>query len=262
MSRLFIPIEHLDHIRRGHSRSVELLRRAGIPDRFIESVEVAIACENHRWAWRPPFIQTLLVAESHVFTLEDEVRWRILADHLPKEARHAPVEFVRLVYCLAYGESEILVERPTRRNTGTSQYWKLFGDLAGSPPYPRKPSPSNVRLAWKTTTLQRLKERGIWLLDGSFHAVYRPRGTRLRHDIAKALHRIWYEEYGSSIRKEASRAKVWCIGKAVLEAIGHEMQCGDWIYQPNARIGKEVRERRFMPLLQCVQHSATNEAAR
>jgi hypothetical protein len=52
--------------------------------------------------WRPPTPRLVLVAESHVFTtlLDLAVTYQN-----PSGAIHAPSNYVRLVYCLAYGES-------------------------------------------------------------------------------------------------------------------------------------------------------------
>jgi len=65
---------------------------------------------------------------------------------VPPEARFAPTDFVRLVYCLGYGENELLDGGLVPGNGGTWQYWDLFGRLTNRGKQPRKPSPLATRL--------------------------------------------------------------------------------------------------------------------
>src|SRR5437879_6369233 len=96
-----------------------ITREAGKP---TESFRVARAVEQVRQFWRPRRVRVLLLAESHVFTTEDELAVRVQADQLPPAC---PREFVRFVYCLGYGEQGIL-STPIPGNRGTWQFWKLF----------------------------------------------------------------------------------------------------------------------------------------
>ena len=77
-----------------------------------EHPAVALAVERHRWAWKPENVRILLVAESHVYTSEEELALRVQRELLPVEARHAPTEYVRLIYCLGYGETSLLTRAP------------------------------------------------------------------------------------------------------------------------------------------------------
>ncbi|MDQ6666242.1 MAG: hypothetical protein M3Z23_17830, partial [Acidobacteriota bacterium] len=45
---------------------------------------------------------------------------------LPYAPIDIPRGFVRLVYCLGYGESHLLDEPIEARNSGTPQFWKIF----------------------------------------------------------------------------------------------------------------------------------------
>src|SRR5258707_15349419 len=91
------------------------LATANLP---LEPEGVGFAVERHRWAWKPETVRVLLIAESHVFTSEEHFRLRIAPHRLPPEARHAPPEYVRLIYCLGYGESHLLSPVPSEGNSG------------------------------------------------------------------------------------------------------------------------------------------------
>ncbi len=124
------------NIRAAHQIGTRLLQNAGL---IAESIEVALAVEKHRWAWKPEKVRLVLIAESHVYTTPDDLRIKIIKSWLPALAQHTPSEFVRLVYCLGYGESEILSAYPNPKNDiGTWQYWDIFGRLCGRGKQPRK----------------------------------------------------------------------------------------------------------------------------
>ena len=113
-----------------------------------------------------------------MFTSADDSKLRVAQDRLPLAARHAPEQFVRLVYCLAYGENDLLNGPPPARNSGTLQFWDIFGRLAETGRQPRQAAFAE-RLGWKVATLLALQEKGVWLLDSSLHAFYVPGGTRV-----------------------------------------------------------------------------------
>src|SRR5205823_9640324 len=69
-----IPHDTLTHLRRTHAAGVTLLASHGFR---AEAVEVVIEVERHRWFWRPSKPRILLVAESHVFTSDEDRRIRI-----------------------------------------------------------------------------------------------------------------------------------------------------------------------------------------
>ena len=79
--------------------------------------------EAHRAFWRPRSVRVIVLAESHVYTTAEETT---LVVTVPWRARwNAPTGFVRLVYCVGYGEPE-LVDGPFFDPLGTPQYWKLL----------------------------------------------------------------------------------------------------------------------------------------
>jgi hypothetical protein len=178
----------------------------------------------------------LLIAESHVYTSADDLSIRIRTDLLPAEARHTPTEYVRLVYCLGYGETRLLNTKPGQSNAGTWQFWNIFGRVAGTGRHPTRNSTTEMnRLAWKLNTLRLLRERGVWLLDSSLHAVYAPGANRVPAALTLALHRIWWEQYGRWLFEHCEGAHRCIIGKgtaSLLQGIG--VPSDNWIYQPQA----------------------------
>ena len=109
----------MDTVLECHSRLAALLGAGA------ESVNVLRRAEEHRRYWRPARVKVVLLAESHVYTTSEELARTI---SLPASApADLPRGFVRLVYCLGYGENRLLsrsIESPA--NSGTPQFWKIF----------------------------------------------------------------------------------------------------------------------------------------
>jgi hypothetical protein len=208
----------------------------------VEPPEVGMAVERHRWAWRPAEPKVLMIAESHVYTSPNDVRLRIDSRLLPTAAQHAPAEYVRLIYCLGYGESRILNSVPEGRNSGTPQFWNIFGRVAGTGRQPTTLQASwQQRLDWKVRTLVAMRERGVWLLDASLHGIYAPGAERVGPAVSQELHRIWCRTYGGWLLEQWPKAYRCVIGRGVartLESLG--VRFNSWIYQPQARAGTGV----------------------
>jgi hypothetical protein len=222
---------------------------------IAENPDVAIAVEGHRWAWKPSNVRILLVAESHVYTSADDMRLRVQTGSLPLEARHAPAEFVRLVYCLGYGETWLLNAKPQLANSGTWQFWNLFGRIAGTGRQPTQTAGRSARLAWKLATLRRLQERGVWLLDSSLHGIYAPGAKRVPLALTVALHRLWWEHYGSWLFEQFPGTHRCIIGKTTADRLtGIGCPWDNWIYQPQAErnVSKEQFEHGWTELLKAV----------
>jgi hypothetical protein len=140
---------------------------------------------------------------------------------LPDAAASTPIEFVRLVYCLGYGEDWLLNRAPTRRNGGTPQYWNIFGRLAGTGRQPtRAASTDQGRLAWKVATLRELKSRGVWLLDASLHGIYAPGADRVPPGLTAELHALWWRHYGAWLIEQCAGAHTCVIGKGTATELG------------------------------------------
>jgi hypothetical protein len=232
--------EALEYLRRTHAAGCLTLEQGNFDP---ESIETAVEVERHRWYWKPKSPKLVLVAESHVLTTERDMRFKMdgtaIKPFLRPRASLPPDRFVRLVYCLAYGESQLLSpQSPQGRNPGTPTYWDIFGRVAFRCPQPRREDGAEFddRMRWKVDTLRELYRMGIWLLDASVHAVYQGNGNRLPSEIQNALHQQWWKGYGRHVVGFCDGAKIWVIGKTVFNCLSSlpGWRCRGWVYQPNA----------------------------
>lgn len=132
-------------------------------------------------------MRILLLAESHVFTHEHELVAQVRLE--PHGHSDAPSRFVRLVYCLGYGEPGI-AGTAVRPDVGTPQFWKLFAACVDDPPDGNILKGVERRLAQriknKISLLEDLQARGVWLLDASPAALYRPGGGKVHSTVRSA----------------------------------------------------------------------------
>jgi hypothetical protein len=180
-----------------------------------ESLEAAIAVEQHRWYWRPKEVKFVLLAESHVHTDADDLTCKINQSRLPEAVRDIPEQFVRLVYCLGYGQNGLLHKTPQQRNNGTAEYWEILGQCVDT----WQDSP--LTPDWQIRTLRKLQEAGIWLADASIHACMNPRRQEPYRNIAdrfkNTLYRDIINESWQYVRPTiAEAAEVWYIGKNLM----------------------------------------------
>jgi hypothetical protein len=244
-----LPAEALRCLTQTHAEGCRTLQQAGYTP---ESVEIAIEVERHRWFWRPKQPELILLAESHVLTTDRDTDFRTdettISSFRRRNAKLPPDCFVRLVYCLAYGESELLSQQPAHiSNPGTPSYWDIFGRVAFRCPQPRREDGAgfNDRMRWKVDTLRELYKMGIWLLDASVHAIYLRNQVRLPLAIQQRLHKQWWEGYGRFLMGNCEFPKVWVIGKTVHNCITTaqfaDWTCEGWVYQPNAPVNNPNR---------------------
>ncbi len=136
------------------------------------------AVDAWRTAWKPPDnrVRVVLLAESHVAEMDGDARVRVTVPNGIRPPVELPSRYVRLVYCLGYGENGVCSPPADRNDRGTIQYWDMFGALAyGYSLQARQPrkaeTPGEIglhtRIGWKLATLALLRERGHWLLDVS-----------------------------------------------------------------------------------------------
>jgi hypothetical protein len=208
----------------------------------LESASVLWAVAAHREYWRPEKVRVLLLAESHVMTRDAE-----LASGLSLAAfghPEAPPEFVRLVYCLGYGEPGLRSVK-VAHDSGTPQFWKLLAACLGDPRNARVLK--NVepdferRVRARLALLEALRLRGVWLLDASPIALYVKGGGKPKH-LPEVLRTAW-EEYACAAVREVAPDAVMVIGKMVHSALGERVQAAvgpdvpvDWLYQPQAHV--------------------------
>ena len=132
--------------------------------RNIQSYESVALVEEYRQYWKPNKTKVILLAESHVFT-RDEDRLITLPElpHLPGY----PTQYAKFVYCLAYGERQLTGNESHPQRDGTPQFWKIFyscnnriSDLSDFRPILSKTN-YKQRIKNKIELLLRLRQRGV-----------------------------------------------------------------------------------------------------
>lgn len=208
-----------------------------------ESAAVLAAVAAHRAYWRPPEVRLLVLSESHVMTRETELEAQVPLEVFGHP--RAPRAFVRMLYCLGYGERD-LVQGRAYPNWGSPQFWKLLAagvDPALAPQVVERTAPELLgRIAAKLKVLEGLKARGVWLLDAcpvALYAASQPKPPmRL---LAQSMDLAWGVYTREAIREAAPRA-VMIVGKMVHDGIGGRIRAMlgpsvpvEWMYQPQAR---------------------------
>jgi hypothetical protein len=210
-------------------------------------------------------VRVILLAESHVRTNELETKRRV--DLTSLGGPDVPKPFVRLVYCLGYGENGLL-DLPLDSNSGTPSYWRLLWSavhdpddpIAGNPPPLMKAHTElEERARNKIALLTELKSRGIWLLDASLVALYGHPAKPSPAVIRAAIEASWKLHVRRAVL-EAKPAAIVVIGKTVFEILREHlrrMQPDEltWIYQPGAYVShKKKLEDRISLHRICTRH--------
>jgi hypothetical protein len=207
----------------------------------LESVQLV---ETYRRYLKPEKIRVVLLAESHVFTTDEDRRIIIppLAD-LPGY----PTQYARFVYCLGYGEKNLTNSRLHPKRDGTPQFWKIFFSCNNpvSSLHDFSPilglTPPLQRLQNKIKLLKDLNARGIWLIDASIVALYKE-GKKIPYMFA-ALEESW-QSYTRELVTSANPEHVICVGKGVAIIVEKDLKRHfhnkyTVIDAPNARLSSE-----------------------
>jgi hypothetical protein len=197
--------------------------------------------------WKPESVKVVLLAESHVLTKAEELSCSV---DLSAFGVQAPTQYARFVYCLGYGENDI-VDGQVEHNPGTPQFWKLFSACLYGPDKARfgkvlKGGTRDVRtrVSNKLALLAEMKRRGIWLVDASVVGLYIPAGSKTGYkNIQGAIEESWMSFWHARLRAEQPRHAI-CIGvgvhKALKDWLGDVFPDGvTKIEQPNARLSAE-----------------------
>jgi len=192
----------------------------------IESFKVVKSVDEHRNFWKPNKIRILLLAESHVFTTDIEHDSAMRFDNFA-ELENYPTRYVKLVYCLGYGERES-VKIPVNR--GTPQFWKIFVscvnqnfDSESKKILISKTPNFRQRLRNKISILERLKEKGIWLMDASIVALYND-AKKPEPVIIEEIIKISWKHYVLKVIQESNPEKIIVIGKGIHKILEPELR--------------------------------------
>lgn len=186
----------------------------------LESVQLV---ETYRRYLKPEKVRVLLLAESHVFT-SDEDRQIIIPPHT--DLPYYPTQYARFVYCLGYGEQILTQNQLYPKNTGTPPFWKIFFSC-NNPISSLKDfstilgQTSQQKVSNKIKLLKDLKEKGIWLVDTSIVALYKE-GSK-DPNMSTALEISW-QSYTREVVLSAKPEHVICIGKGVAKIVENDLQ--------------------------------------
>jgi len=203
-------------------RTYRLIQQNLSSDTLIDSSKAVKQVEEYRQFWKPEKTDVILLAESHVYTDEKDYAIKMNRSILHRIVPNYPLHFVRFVYCLGYGENELLNRvRTDRRNVGTPQYWKIFSSCVAE-----NENNLGFRNILKTTTqsfsrrirnkvhvLKKMKTAGIWLLDASIVGLYGS-GTKDPDTMETIIELCWRNSIADMI-SEANPKHVIVIGKGV-----------------------------------------------
>jgi hypothetical protein len=202
-----------------------------IPNTLIDSLDVVKQVEEYRQFWKPKETNVVLLAESHVYT--DEKDFQIDLDRfiLDRIITNYPLRFVRFVYCLGYGENELLTRtRTDRRNSGTPQYWKIFSsciaeketELGFHKVLKTRTRSFTKRLHNKINVLQEMKKKRVWLLDASIVGLYG--SGRKDHRITERMLEICWKNHISDMIVKANPKHIIVIGKGVGDILHYRLE--------------------------------------
>lgn len=209
-----------------------------------EALESAQLVETYRRFWKPENVKVVLLAESHVYTSEDDRKITIppISD-LPGY----PTQYAKFVYCLGYGERTLTNNAAHPRRDGTPQFWKIFfscnNPISSGDDF--KPilgqTPTQQRLQNKIALLRDLREKGIWLVDASIVALYKD--GQKAPNMGAALQESW-RFYTRDVVTSSNPEHVICVGKGVASIVEDDLNkhfAGRYtvIAQPNAFLSSE-----------------------
>jgi hypothetical protein len=174
--------------------------------------------------WKPAQTNVLLLAESHVYTSEYDFEVPISKIKQDYFLPNYPTKFVRLVYCLGYGEKDLL-NQDVESNSGTFQFWQIFCSCIAKSESEydlgfnrvHKTTPYLGRLRNKVNILNELKRRGIWLIDASIVGIYK--GSITDDDVKERVFHTSWDKYVRDVVTEAHPKYVIVIGKYVHNAL-------------------------------------------
>ena len=193
----------------------------------LEVIEIIKSVDEHRNFWKPKKVKILLLAESHVFTSKEDFEKNVI---YPTEIlkgrpilKNYPEKFVKLVYCLGYGENELIKDKSVKiKNPGTWQFWKIFVACTSedhnfnfNKVLKTKTKNLQEMVANKIDVLNKMLAKNIWLLDASIIALYPKPPNKTIDKVIK----ICWEGYISKVIKDLEPETIIIIGKGVEEKL-------------------------------------------
>ena len=238
----------VDYAFADFEKTYELIKKT-VPHVPIDSFEVVKQVEEYRRFWKPKETNVVLLAESHVYT--DRQDYEIKCKEI---IPNYPLHYVRFVYCLGYGENDLL-ERKIANNRGTPQFWKIFRscvandqiDLGFNRVLKTRTPDFQKRLRNKIDVLHKMQEKGVWLLDASIVGLY---GSEVKNfNEIKRMIEISWDNHLINIIKELEPKFIIIIGKKVENILVSKLEKLDIPYktilQPQARGNSQEQLERY-----------------
>ncbi len=205
------------------------LVKAHIPkNQQIDSLNVVKQVEEYRQFWKPSQVRVILLAESHVYTTDEEFVSECSRFALSNFIQSYPTHYVRFVYCLGYGEPQILNRELDSNRGRTSQFWKIFSSCVakndadlGFQKILTGKTQIHQRLRNKVAILQEMRKRGIWLIDASIVGIY---GAVKDAKVKDSIITTCWDSY---IKKEIGESKpkhTIVIGKGVEKILKRRLE--------------------------------------
>jgi hypothetical protein len=185
----------------------------------IDCINVVKQVERYRQFWKPPQANVILLAESHVYTTDEELSSECNSFTLNNFIKNYPTHYVRFVYCLGYGEPKILNKELESNRGRTSQFWKIFSasiskndiDLGFQRILTGK-TLLHQRLRNKVAILQEMRNKGIWLIDASIVGIYGAvKDTKIKDVIISTC----WDSYIKNEILESKPKHIIVVGKGV-----------------------------------------------
>lgn len=194
------------------------LIKARIPKtQQIDSLYVVRQVEQYRQFWKPEQTNVILFAESHVYTADEEFASESNRFVLNNFIRNYPTHYVRFVYCLGYGEPNILNKQLDSNRGRTSQFWKIFSSCVaknvidlGFQRILTGKTQLHQRLRNKVTILLEMRRRGIWLVDASIVGIYR---AVKNQKVKKTIITTCWDSYIKNVILDTHPKHIIVIGK-------------------------------------------------
>jgi hypothetical protein len=214
----------------------------------LASVELV---ETYRRFFKPERVRIVLLAESHVFTTDEDREIQIPP---VMDLPGYPTQYARFVCCLGYGERNLTKSPLHPKRDGTPQFWKIliscrdsisgatdFLPILGHTAYCQ-------RLQNKIALLRDLKKKGIGLVDASIVALYK--SGRKIPNMFHALQESW-DSYTRDVVLDANPKHVICIGKGVAGVVRSDLDKyfhgrHTVVAQPNAHLSSQEHMSNFM----------------
>ena len=142
----------------------------------------------------------------------------------------------------------MIIDKSFKPKGGTPQFWKIFYSCINHVqnndsfvPILRKTS-IKQRILNKIELLNKLRERGIWLMDTSIVALYN-KGTKPDKAVIDKSRKISWETHNRKLLEEASPNHIIVIGKRVAGNIRKDLKSMNIpfniIEQPGARLSSD-----------------------